>query len=147
MEQTEVLQTPQTFAFRGRDYKVAPRDFETEAAFCMWCRRTAIDEIERDRPHLPPHAYKLMWDGYRHDVASGMFAWGMPLVSASAISPEGAKQLAYLELAKFNDGVDLPLVDAMYNDAAAWDQLCRLRGDVNDPNRPRTQPVAAGAAS
>ena len=137
MDQATSLGVPAEFKFRDRVYKVAARTFEHEALFCQWVKRENLEEIERQKSWMPATLYQMQIDGWRRDLGMKLYDWGMPFIQSASLSPSGSKQLAYLALAEKNPGVTLLLIDAIYDDADAWERLCLVMADLNDPNRPK----------
>lgn len=146
MNQTQAVGTPGLFDFKGKTYRVAQRSIDHECLFCQWVKREAYNEIERLKDDMPAALYKMHVDGFRHDCAMKLYDWGMPFVTVAAMSPSGSKYLAYLALLELNAGVTEALVDEIYADEqGAWERLCTVMGDLNDPNRKRQaqEPPAA----
>lgn len=145
MDQASCLGAPALFEFNGIQYKVSERTFEHEAMFCQWVKKYSMDEIERLKDDMPLAFYKMQVDGWRHDCAMGLYQWGMPFVTIASIGPAGSKYLALLALAQLDrsGNVTPMLIEAIYKDAkGAWDRLCAIMGDLNDPPKPKAEPAA-----
>lgn len=135
MDISQTLNLPYTFDFAGRKLKVAEREYDIHGMFSQYVKQRTVEEIERQRATLPAHAYSVLWEKYLDKLTMGVYEFGMPICTAAAVSPSGAKYLALLDLARHNDGIDEAFVEKLWSDAAAWDTFCRLRQVANDPNR------------
>jgi hypothetical protein len=138
LDQATILGLTAPFSFAGKTYQVEERGFEHEGMFSRWLANESREWIQRLKVDMSLDEYQSQLKGWRDDCATHQFDWGMPLTVAAMISPAGSKQLALLALGKYNQGVDLKLIDAIYKDDKAWSELTAVMGALNDPNRQRS---------
>lgn len=138
-EVAAVLGLPASFEFEGRQWRVAPRDFEIEGLFARWLEERALLAIQRHARALGPAAVAAQMDGWRGDCAAGLYDWGMPAAFNAAMCHAGQKELCYLQLAKAQlRGVDRDLVERLFDDDDGWARFKAAQQQADaDPNRPR----------
>jgi hypothetical protein len=131
----EVLGVGPEFVFQGKTYRIHPRTFEHEALFQQKVKQWALEEIQRFERIMSPLQYKLQNDGWRHDCASRLYEFEMPICQMATVSEPGAKYLAYLALAQGDKTVTPQLVDEVWKDSAKWNELNEKMTGLNNPNR------------
>lgn len=134
-EMANVLGVSPSFEFEGRTYKVGPRDFEVEAMMAAELEARSLRAVQRYAGRMGPDEQKAQFDGWRRDVAAGVWDYGSPDFIAFYLSPNGARKAAYCQLLKHNPGrIDESVMDRVWADAAKWRELNELLAGANaDP--------------
>ncbi len=97
-EAAKALGTPQSFAFRGKTYRLAPFTFDRAAEFELWLEGRAWDSVERVRHLCTEEEYQRRLDAVARLVATGHFAFGSSAASEAARTLPGMKQCLLLQL-------------------------------------------------
>jgi hypothetical protein len=126
-----------TFGDPPRTYRVHPRTLELESRFAKYVSDRAIGNIRAHADALGPDLLALQLEGWRHDLESGLFAYGSFLVQRFLQTDEGQKHLAYLQLGKADATVPRSLVDQIARDRERWRELvtkmAEATGELTDP--------------
>lgn len=141
------------FTFEGKTYKIAPRDFEIEGYFEVWLEDQALLKLQRHRERFSPAEYGIQLDGWRHDCAANIYAFGGLVAWKALCSEPGQKYMALMQIQKASGGskvVIQELIDRIWDDPEALKEFKAVqeRADA-DPNRPRpwTKKDAANTAA
>jgi hypothetical protein len=138
-EQADLLGIPETFLFEGRTYQVSERTLEHEALFSRWVAAEARALIARHADEMSPLEYEAQLAGWRQDGAAHAYDFDGFVCQRALHSPSGSRYIAFLALKKHDkDGaVTMQLVDRIYADAAAWQELQSIMRRLNNPNAQR----------
>jgi hypothetical protein len=138
-----LLNAPVPFAFDGKVYRVTPEPtFEVEAAFQVYLEREAYLAVARHKATLTADDYEAQLKGWRHDLATKVYAWGGEVCFAALRSEPGWRELAYLLLkhAEANGGQPEPvgreLVERVAKDPGKARELLGIVWGIRDPNPP-----------
>lgn len=143
---SETTPAAATFEFAGQVLKVPPPSDAADLAFARFCEARALDAALRHRAGLPFDARQDLMDGWRRDVAAGLYAPGGVEFYRVLIGPGGAKEMAFVRLKEGNPDVGRDLVERIFADAAKAEELVRLLGGTQAsaaPSEPVTPPATA----
>ncbi len=151
-EMAACLGVPPLFAFEGREYKVAARDFEIEASVELLLEGRALEKVQRHREKFSPQEYQLQLDGWRRDCTVGTYSWGSPECVRWWASQKGMQEFAVLVLKRLNREVDAEVGERIWADeppvndqgkptrVPAWEEFQLKMQEANqDPNLKRAQ--------
>lgn len=152
----KLLNKPRPFTFHppGADKPLTlmagERCLDIGAAFEAWLEDRAFKAVQRRRDKVPPHEYQALLSGWRQEAAAGEYELGMPLFYRTMASPSGQKEMTFLTLDYYNQGlsttnaqgipspaVTREMIDALFDDEAKWSEWCELNAALNDPNSRR----------
>ena len=134
MSDPRLLALPAEFTFKGKTYKVSPRDFDDEAAFRRWLEGEELRGIQAHKSIYSELEYQQQLAGFRVTCATGQYSYPMPLCMQGLMSIDGAKYMAFLSLKKLNPDVTQSLVEEIFADDAKWEELRLIRQGLDDPN-------------
>ena len=93
-----LLGVPVDFEFRGKLFKVAPRDLFIKISFADWCGIDAGLTLSRYRPHWPADFYDAQMRLLNSKIIGKQLRWGSEEVFNASWSEEGIRQLLYLKM-------------------------------------------------
>jgi len=122
-----LLGVPVDFEFRGKLFKVAPRDLFIKISFADWCGIDAGLTLSRYRPHWPADFYDAQMRLLNSKIIGKQLRWGSEEVFNASWSEEGIRQLLYLKMMrgaeKGGARPERELLDDIAEDKAKYEEL------------------------
>jgi hypothetical protein len=124
---SDVLKKNLSWSFNGKPLPIGIPDWETEQAFTNWLEMRARDKIERRRKlFVEAGTYELHVRIWQSGVDADRYDWAGQTAWESRNNEPGQKELLWLMLVKETPGVLRDLVDKIFADPFARDELFRV---------------------
>lgn len=149
MSESDTIQSPIPFSFRGKDYPVAVCSLKHEIAFQDHLKREARAEVTRCRARagqpydLSHEDVRLLLEIYLDRCASGAYDWTGRVAWEARQTESGSKELCFLLLASETPSVRRDLLDHIFADPAARGELLALYWRSVNQARPQTPATGA----
>lgn len=132
------------FTWKGRLYKIAPRDIATESMFGDWCAAEAALKLARIKANVPADIYLVQMREYAELIAGHGFDWGSAAVHNSFWTEPGRRHMLWLKIQRGaskggGSGIERPEIDQLAEDRspegkAKWEELLGIMYRQDEPD-------------